>query len=162
MRYEMILKYAALIFLVFGSMIFAANCILTSASYQAAPDGWVMALPKPAGTNENLSNLVGLGIIDENTLVETGLRGASNQATSNSKEMSLLNSAGKTEDLNNLVGLGIIDKSSLVGLGLVDNTQIDDNLSSKDLGELEDNNSTGILNAALNNTTEITQYLTEI
>ncbi len=158
----MILKYIALIFLVFGSMIFTANCILTSASYQAAPDGWVMALPKPADTNENLNNLVGSGIIDESTLVEIGLRGASSQTTSKNQEMTLLNSTSKTEDLNNLVELGLIDKSSLVELGLVDKTQIDDNLSSKDLGELEDNNSAGILNAQLNNTTEITQYLTEI
>ncbi|RPJ73378.1 MAG: hypothetical protein EHM20_12330, partial [Alphaproteobacteria bacterium] len=99
-------------------MLFAANCILISASYQAAPNGWVMALPKPAGTDEDLDNLVGSGIMDENTLVEIGLRGASSQATPNSREMMLLNSNGTNENLSKLVELGIIDENTLVEIGL--------------------------------------------
>ena len=121
----MILKYTALIFLVFGSMVFAAYCIPIGASDQATPDDL---------------------------------------------KTTLLNSAGKDAEINILIGAGLIDENTLVESGLVNETQkaIDSNLavSSKDLGELEDNNSSGnlILNAALNNTnaTGISQYIADM
>lgn len=134
----MILKYTALIFLVFGAMIFAAYCIPIGASDQATPDDW---------------------------------------------KTPLLNSAGKDVDINARIEAGLIDENTLLESGLVDETPkaIDSNLavSSKNLGELGDNNSSGnfILNAALNNNsatditreilnntnaTEITQYIADM
>jgi hypothetical protein len=130
----MILKYAVFIFLIFGSMIFATNMMLISESYQAAPNGWVMELPKPSGTNDKLNNLVKLGILDESTIIETGLRGKPNQAALDNLEIASLYSIGES-DANNSIG-NLTITQTITNTSNTNNTELQEILNNTDATEL--------------------------